>query len=42
MKLAVDQPNYIPWKGYFDLIHDVDVFIFYNDVIYFSRLEKSK
>lgn len=25
------QSNYIPWKGYFDLIHDVDVFIFYDD-----------
>ncbi len=37
MILAIDQPNYIPWKGYFDLIHDVDLFIFYNDVQYTSR-----
>lgn len=37
MRLAIDQPNYIPWKGYFDLIHDVDVFVFYNDVQYTSR-----
>ena len=37
MKLAIDQPNYIPWKGYFDLIHDVDLFIFYNDVQYTVR-----
>jgi len=35
--VAVDQPNYIPWKGYFDLIHDVDLFIFYNDVQYTIR-----
>ena len=30
--VAVLQSNYIPWKGYFDLIHDVDEFIFYDDV----------
>lgn len=33
-KVAVLQPNYIPWKGYFDIIHDVDTFIFYDDVQY--------
>ncbi len=37
MVIAIDQPNYIPWKGYFDLIHDVDLFIFYTDVQYTSR-----
>ena len=37
MKIAIDQPNSIPWKGYFDLIHDVDLFIFYNDVQYTTR-----
>lgn len=37
MIVAVDQPNYIPWKGYFDLIHDVDLFVFYNDVQYTIR-----
>ena len=31
---AVLQSNYIPWRGYFDLIHDVDVFVFYDDVQY--------
>lgn len=30
--VAVIQSNYIPWKGYFDIIHDVDLFIFYDDV----------
>lgn len=34
MKVAVLQSNYIPWKGYFDIIHDVDLFIFYDDVQY--------
>ena len=33
-KVAVIQSNYIPWKGYFDIINDVDHFIFYDDVQY--------
>jgi hypothetical protein len=33
-KVAIIQSNYIPWKGYFDIIHDVDVFVFYDDVQY--------
>ncbi|MDB5934860.1 MAG: WbqC-like protein family protein [Massilia sp.] len=33
-KVVILQSNYIPWKGYFDLIHDADVFIFYDDVQY--------
>jgi hypothetical protein len=28
------QPSYIPWRGYFDLIHRADVFVFYDDVQY--------
>jgi hypothetical protein len=34
MKVAILQSNYLPWKGYFDIIHDVDLFIFYDDVQY--------
>jgi len=34
MKAAVIQSNYIPWRGYFDIIHDADVFVFYDDVQY--------
>ena len=37
MKVAAIQSNYIPWKGYFDLIHDVDLFVFYDDNQYTSR-----
>jgi hypothetical protein len=33
-RVAVLQSCYIPWKGYFDLIHDVDLFVFYDDVQY--------
>lgn len=32
MKIAILQSNYIPWKGYFDIINDVDAFVFYDDV----------
>ncbi len=31
-KVAVLQSNYIPWKGYFDMIAAVDEFIIYDDV----------
>jgi len=31
-KVAVLQSNYIPWKGYFDIIKSVDEFIIYDDV----------
>ncbi|ABG30276.1 hypothetical protein CEP88_13080 [Roseobacter denitrificans] len=32
--VAILQSNYIPWKGYFDLIRKVDLFIFYDDLQY--------
>lgn len=31
-KVAILQSNYIPWKGYFDIINMVDEFIIYDDV----------
>ena len=31
MRVAVLQSSYIPWKGYFDIVHDVDLFVFYDD-----------
>lgn len=34
MKAAIIQSNYLPWKGYFDVIHDVDTFVFLEDVQY--------
>ena len=36
-KLAVVQSNYIPWKGYFDLINSVDEFILFDDVQFTRR-----
>jgi hypothetical protein len=35
--VAIVQSNYIPWKGYFDLINLVDEFILFDDVQYTKR-----
>jgi hypothetical protein len=36
-RVAILQSNYIPWKGYFDLIAYVDEFILYDDMQYTRR-----
>jgi hypothetical protein len=36
-KIAISQSNYIPWKGYFDLINSVDEFTLYDDAQYTRR-----
>lgn len=36
-KIAIVQSNYIPWKGYFDLMNSVDEFILYDDAQYTKR-----
>lgn len=36
-KVAIVQSNYIPWKGYFDLINTVDEFILYDDMQFTRR-----
>jgi hypothetical protein len=35
--LAIVQSSYVPWKGYFDLIHSVDEFVLFDDVQYTRR-----
>ena len=35
--VAIVQSNYIPWKGYFDLIGAVDEFILYDDMQFTRR-----
>jgi hypothetical protein len=35
--VAIVQSNYIPWKGYFDLIASVDEFVLFDDVQYTRR-----
>ena len=36
-KVAILQSDYIPWKGYFDIINMVDEFILYDDMQYTRR-----
>ena len=36
-KIAISQSNYLPWKGYFELINYVDEFIFFDEVQYTRR-----
>ncbi len=36
-RVAIVQSNYIPWKGYFDLIAAVDEFVLYDDVQFTRR-----
>jgi len=33
-KIAILQSNYLPWKGVFDMINSVDIFVFFEDVQY--------
>jgi WbqC-like protein family len=35
--VAILQSNYVPWKGYFDIIRSVDEFILYDDAQYTRR-----
>jgi hypothetical protein len=37
VRCAILQPSYIPWRGYFDIIRRVDLFVFYDDVQYDHR-----
>jgi hypothetical protein len=37
MRIAIVQSNYLPWKGYFDLIRSVDEFVLFDDAQYTRR-----
>ncbi|MBN1992344.1 MAG: WbqC family protein [Anaerolineae bacterium] len=37
ISLADIQPTFLPWRGYFDIIHKVDIFVFYDDAQYDRR-----
>jgi len=37
MKIAIMQPYFAPYLGYFQLIKEVDLFIFYDDVNFITR-----
>lgn len=34
MRVGVIQSNYLPWRGYFDFIRQVDLFVFHDDLQY--------
>ena len=34
MKIGLVQSNYIPWRGYFDFIREVDAFVIHDDIQY--------
>jgi hypothetical protein len=36
-RVAIVQSNYLPWKGYFDLIASVDEFVLFDDMQYTRR-----
>jgi len=36
-KICITQSNYIPWKGYFDIIRSMDEVILYDDMQYTKR-----
>lgn len=37
MKIAIMQPTYLPWLGYFNLIKTSDKFVFFDDVQFAKR-----
>jgi len=41
-RVAIIQSSYIPWKGYFDMIRNVDLFIFYDHVQYTKKDWRSR
>ena len=42
MKVGIVQSSYIPWRGYFDMISDVDVFVFLDNVQFTKRDWRSR
>ena len=36
-RVAIVQSNYVPWRGYFDLMASVDEFVLFDDVQYTRR-----
>jgi WbqC-like protein family len=40
--IGIIQPNYIPWRGFFDFIYEVDIFVFLDNVQYTPRDWRSR
>ena len=41
MIVAINQPCYLPWRGFFALMKAADVFVFYDDVQFTSNTSRS-
>jgi hypothetical protein len=41
MVVAINQPCYLPWRGYFALMKTADLFVFYDDVQFTSNTNRS-
>ena len=37
MRVAIHQPNYLPWMGYIEKIANSDIFVFFDDVQYSNQ-----
>ena len=37
IKVAIQQPNFFPWLGYFECIDIVDIYVFLDDVAFGSK-----
>jgi hypothetical protein len=42
MRVGIVQSSYVPWRGYFDFIKSVDLFILFDDVQYTRRSWRSR
>ena len=38
---GIMQPTYLPWKGFFGLMHRCDVFVYFDDVQYTLKAQSS-
>lgn len=42
MRVAISQSNYLPWRGYFGIINNVECFVFLDEVQFTSRDWRSR
>ena len=42
MRIAIMQPTYLPWLGYFELIENCDIFVYLDDVQYVKKSYHSR
>lgn len=42
MRIAIMQPGYLPWLGFFELMHNCDLFVLFDDVQYTKKDWRSR